>query len=53
MPGRDDAGVAARCLQAEPVLLLEDRDLVAGPGQEVFGRDADDTAAEDEGLHRR
>jgi len=49
--GRDDPGVAAGGLQPEPVPLLDQRDLVAGPGQKVRGRDADDTAAEDQGLH--
>ena len=47
----DDPGIARRGLEADAVLLLEDRHLVAGLGEEVRRRDADDPAAEDEGLH--
>src|SRR6267143_584703 len=50
--GRDDARVAPGGLEPEGVLFLHERDLVAGLGQEVRGRDADDPAAEDERLHR-
>src|SRR5262249_8595099 len=49
---RDDSGVAGARLEADPVLLLEDRDLVARLGQEVRRRDADYAAAEHEGFHR-
>src|SRR2546425_3178497 len=48
---RDDPGVARRGLEAEPVLFLDDRDLVAGLGEKVRGGHADDAAAQDEGPH--
>jgi len=51
MPGRHDAGIARAGLEAEAILLLEDRDLVPGPRQEVGGGHAHHASAQHERLH--
>jgi hypothetical protein len=49
--GCDDSRVAGAGLQAEPVLLLENGDLMAGLGEEIGRGHPDDAASQHEGLH--
>ncbi len=49
MADRDDAGVAGGRARAD-VVLLDQRDVVAAPRQVVRAADADDAAADDDGV---
>ena len=51
MPGGDDARIAGAGLEAEPVLLLEYRHVVAGLGEEIGRGHPDDAASEHQSLH--